>query len=299
MEEESERNLPPESFRDRELSIDGKDKELVENDRSIGTLPVKPRKKALLIGINYYNSNSELRGCLEDVSNMQAYLSKRGYTQFTILKDNPSDINYKLPDCPTANNILAAMKSFVSSAVARDTLWIHFSGHGSQLVATDKSETDGLDECICPVDFDFYKKDSGFIRDNDLNAILVAALPAGVKLRVCFDCCHSGSALDLPYIWKTGMQVVRENYPIRDRDIIFISGCRDNQTSADAFINNNFAGAMSWSLLKTLTEVKPKDKLRWKDLVERMRSHLIQGGYDQVPQLSIINPNHINSFVDI
>ncbi len=274
-----------------------KDNNNNENDKSV---KVNGTKKALLIGINYYNSRSELRGCQEDIINVQAYLSKRGFTKFTILKDNRSDRNYKLADCPTRDNILTAMKSFIASAVSGDTLWIHFSGHGSQLTATnDRSETDGLDECICPVDFDFNKSDVGYIRDNDLNSILVAALPAGVKLRVCFDCCHSGSALDLPYIWKSGMKVVRENYPIRDRDIIFISGCRDNQTSADAVINNSPAGAMSWSLLKTLTGLKPKDNLRWRDLVERMRSHLIRGGYDQVPQLSMVNPNQVNSFVDI
>jgi uncharacterized caspase-like protein len=261
-------------------------------------------KKALLIGINYYNSDSQLRGCQEDVKNVKEFLTSKGFSEITMLKDKRTDPQHKLPDCPTRANIIAAMQKLVANAVAGDMLWVHFSGHGAQLpcLPGDKSETDGKDECICPVDFDYDKPDNGWIRDNTLNAILVAALPKGVKLRVCFDSCHSGSALDLPYMWTTGWDTVPEGNLVVDRDVIFISGCRDNQTSADARFNGVAQGAMTWSLLESFN-ILPADRnriqLHWEDLIANMRKLLKASRYDQVPQLSVENPAQLKVCIDI
>jgi hypothetical protein len=63
----------------------------------------------------------------------------------------------------------------------------------------DGDEDDGNDECIYPVDF----KRAGSIIDDQLHAIMVAPLPAGARLTAIFDSCHSGSVLDLPYIYST------------------------------------------------------------------------------------------------
>ena len=44
---------------------------------------------------------------------------------------------------------------------------------------------------------------TGIILDDELHAILVAPLPPGVRLFAIMDCCHSGTALDLPYIYSS------------------------------------------------------------------------------------------------
>lgn len=44
---------------------------------------------------------------------------------------------------------------------------------------------------------DFQK--AGQIIDDDLLKILVKPMRAGVNVTVLMDCCHSGTALDLPY----------------------------------------------------------------------------------------------------
>jgi hypothetical protein len=36
----------------------------------------------------------------------------------------------------------------------------------------------------------------------DLHKILVKHLPPGVRLTVVFDSCHSGTAMDLPYVYN-------------------------------------------------------------------------------------------------
>jgi hypothetical protein len=48
---------------------------------------------------------------------------------------------------------------------------------------------------LIPVDF----KRAGHILDDDLYTHLVRKMRAGVNVTVLMDCCHSGSALDLPY----------------------------------------------------------------------------------------------------
>jgi hypothetical protein len=42
---------------------------------------------------------------------------------------------------------------------------------------------------------------AGQIRDDDLFKTLVAPMPAGASLTCVMDCCHSGTVLDLPYVF--------------------------------------------------------------------------------------------------
>lgn len=41
-----------------------------------------------------------------------------------------------------------------------------------------------------------------------MNTILVQPLPPGVRLTVLFDSCHSGTALDLPFVYNSNGQIV-------------------------------------------------------------------------------------------
>ena len=43
----------------------------------------------------------------------------------------------------------------------------------------------------------------GHINDDEMHRIMVQPLEAGVRLTAIFDSCHSGTALDLPYIYST------------------------------------------------------------------------------------------------
>jgi hypothetical protein len=72
-------------------------------------------------------------------------------------------------------------------------------GHGGQTKDLDGDEDDGYDEVIYPVDF----RQVGHIVDDEMHAIMVTPLQPGVRLTAIFDSCHSGTALDLPYIYST------------------------------------------------------------------------------------------------
>jgi hypothetical protein len=80
----------------------------------------------------------------------------------------------------------------VRSSQPGDLLVFHYSGHGSQKPDQNGDEADGLDETICPLDYET----KGMITDDRL-AEIVKSLPADRTLFAVLDCCHSGSGLDL------------------------------------------------------------------------------------------------------
>ncbi|KAK2612113.1 Ca(2+)-dependent cysteine protease [Conoideocrella luteorostrata] len=156
------------------------------------------RRKALLIGINYFGQRGQLRGCINDVRNMTAYLAEHfGYRRedMVILTDDQQNPMSQ----PTKQNILRAMHWLVKDARPNDSLFFHYSGHGGQTKDLDGDEADGYDEVIYPVDF----RQTGHITDDEMHRIMVRPLQAGVRLTAIFDSCHSGTALDLPYIYST------------------------------------------------------------------------------------------------
>lgn len=100
---------------------------------------------------------------------------------------------------PTKANIIRAMHWLVQDAKPNDSLFIHFSGHGGRTPDLDGDEDDGYDDVIYPLDYSV----AGHIVDDDMHAIMVRPLRPGVRLTAIFDSCHSGTALDLPYIYST------------------------------------------------------------------------------------------------
>lgn len=152
----------------------------------------------MLIGINYFGQKGQLRGCVNDVKNMSAYLNQSfGYARedMVLLTDDQQNPMSQ----PTKVNILRAMHWLVKDAQPNDSLFFHYSGHGGQTPDLDGDEDDGYDEVIYPSDF----RVAGFIVDDEMHRIMVKPLQAGVRLTAIFDSCHSGSALDLPYIYST------------------------------------------------------------------------------------------------
>jgi hypothetical protein len=149
-------------------------------------------KKSLLIGINYTGSKHELRGCHSDVENMAEFLSYRGYHREdqVILRDDLQG-----PAYPSRDNMLRAMNWLVSTPGT--TNFLHYSGHGGQ--EPDDNRSTGYDDTICPVDFER----AGQINSTTLHQMLVSSLPPNSTLFVVLDCCHSGSAVELPFVYRT------------------------------------------------------------------------------------------------
>lgn len=156
------------------------------------------RRKALLIGINYFGQKGELRGCINDVHNVSNFLAQNyGYKRedMVILTDDQQNPVQQ----PTKQNMIRAMQWLVKDAQPNDSLFLHYSGHGGQTEDLDGDEDDGYDEVIYPVDY----QRAGHIVDDDIHAIVVRPLRPGVRLTAIFDSCHSATAMDLPYVYST------------------------------------------------------------------------------------------------
>jgi hypothetical protein len=232
-------------------------------------------KKALLVGINYTGTSSALNGCINDVDNMKGYLLKEGYSSqnITVLTDETAIK-------PTRVNILAKLLELVVSDAK--TLFFHYSGHGSYVRDEDGDETDGKDECLCPIDY----HSAGMILDDEIRGIL-QCLNRNKSMTMVLDCCHSGSGADLCYnMYERGgrYSMIQNRKQTKTRgEVVMLSGCRDSQTSADAYIGGKYQGALTNSFLYVVGKHK---RLSYEELVTKIRSRLKKGRYSQIPCLS-------------
>lgn len=162
------------------------------------SIPLTGNKKSVLIGINYRGQQGELRGCINDVIMMKQYImEEQGFNDdpdhMLILTEDEPPENH-----PTKNRILEAMRWLVSGATPGDSLFFHYSGHGTRVPDLDGDEADGFDEAIVPLDF----KTADMLIDDVVNVELVSKLCRGCRMTIIMDCCHSGSVCDLPYVFK-------------------------------------------------------------------------------------------------
>jgi hypothetical protein len=244
------------------------------------TLTVTPAragvKKALLVGCDYIGTPSQLNGCINDVNNIKNKLTTLGFdaANIQVLTDKTAGL------LPTKANILATLTRFLVAAEPNDILFFEFSGHGSYTYDQSGDETDGQDEMIVPLDFQY-------IKDDDLKSVIQKNLKSGVTLFALFDSCHSGSVLDLRFQYfdteNLNMPSVNTKQLETPGQVVMISGCMDRQTSADAYVDAQFQGAMTWAFLRS---TKGKTSITWRELLLTMRSNLSGSKFSQIPQLS-------------
>jgi hypothetical protein len=91
------------------------------------------RKKALIIGINYFGTEHQLNGCINDANNVREFLvNERGFSASThdmvFMTDAPE--NQGTPFYPTGANMMAAFQWLTSYNKPGDVLWLSYSGHG-------------------------------------------------------------------------------------------------------------------------------------------------------------------------
>lgn len=263
---------------------------------------LKSNKRALLIGINYIDTENALNGCINDVVNMKDLLIKNfGFKNKNIYLMSDDQKNDFIP---TKNNIIKKINEFVDLTKPGDLLFIHYSGHGSQIKDNDGDEKQNqeaqyMDDVICPCDFLNYNGNDGLILDDYLKINLVNKIPIGAKLRVFFDCCFSGSALDLPYSYRNGINFKKEyENDNLSSDCLLISGCKDNQTSADAYLSGKYSGALTWSLLNCLPYTQ-KIPTTWCQLLLIIRYKLDEKQFEQIPMLSVGAIKIGDKFIDI
>lgn len=277
-------------------------------------------KKALCVGINQFQHlpGATLRGCVNDARDMAALLKdKRGYAEqdIQLVLDAQATKAHIL-------SVLSGLVD-EAAAGKLDELVFTFSSHGSQTLDLNGDEADGLDEVFCAHDThpagNIWAPDS-VICDDELNS-LFKRIPAPVKLEVFLDTCHSGTGLramdpeklvsmylyDKPQPVKfrylpmpSGLMIDRSramraaatrsvprvfNFPAPSLDSkrLLWAGCKDSQTSADAFFDGRPNGAFTYFYIKTARAAKTN--LSAPRIHAKLVAALKAAGYDQDPQL--------------
>lgn len=246
-------------------------------------------KRALLVGINAY-PGQPLNGCVNDVEDVAALLTSTfGFAE--------ADIRLLVDGEATAAGIRAGIDWLTAGAQDGDTLYFHYSGHGTQFpIRNHAGRVTENHGAICPVDFDWSRECA--LLDTDLRALLDKA-PGGAEFVYVSDSCNSGDLtlaagatqprfLRPPEEVDRSLRAARADgvHPmlLQDHDRCgLISGCRFDQESADAVFGGRYNGALTYYLIRALEDAGGAAPLT--ALIGTIRGLLRDAGYPQEPQL--------------
>ncbi|MFM8835229.1 MAG: caspase domain-containing protein [Cytophagales bacterium] len=253
--------------------------------------------RALLVGINAY-ADRPLRGCVNDISDMAQFLTQR-------CKFKASDIRMLADSRATNEAIRDRLDWLMDGIKPGDRILFHFSGHGAQVATrSSKGEVDGLDEVICPYDFEW--SGTRMIRDKEFNKMF-SAVPEGVEFLWISDSCHSGDLVTTGPLGKSKknskslpppadlgwrlriasekkMSALSINNSAKQLNVALLSGCKSNQTSADTNFKKRYNGAFTYYLLRELNKSNGLTK-PLSAVVKDVSAALRKARYSQEPQL--------------
>jgi hypothetical protein len=216
-------------------------------------------RRALLIGINDYQAFPNLRGALNDVELLGGVLESRfGFA--------PEHVRRLTDAQATRAGILAALAALAREAGPEDVVYVHYSGHGSQVEDVDGDEgADGMDETLVPHD----GRTEGVpdITDDELAAAL-ASLPAG-RAVVVLDSCHSGTATrggvavhtrSVPpdrrlELYARAGTTTRGEIPLLEERHVLLSATPPHQSALDGPVDGRPYGLFSFSLGRSLASL--------------------------------------------
>ncbi len=241
-----------------------------------------PKGIALTTGLNAVNPvhyggwSGELNACEADAKDMAEIAQSKGFEVKTLLTKEA-----------TRKNVIDGITKAASALTSGDIFMLSYSGHGGQLPDLNSDEDDAQDETWCLYD--------GELVDDEIYSLL-CKFAQGVRILVFSDSCHSGTVTKMAYYqsatsmlsskaiapetryrfmpMEVAVRTYRDNKKFYDpilkdpqlkesRDavkaaVILISGCQDNQLSADGTFNGLFTA----NLLQVWNEGKFKKGYR-------------------------------------
>lgn len=236
---------------------------------------------ALLVGLNKYpHSINNLKGCLNDVGNWSALLREKFGFSYSTITDEKA----------TKKNVVSALENLVYDAQSGDSLVVQFSGHGTRISTTNAQEEDGFSEALC-----LYDK---YLIDMEIEEILRKLKP-NISLTTISDSCFSGNLtreihsnyikartaqpFPLPIIKTTTRRRLFKLVDDEEQmNHILLSGCAENETSADGCFSGIFEGAFSHYAIKILTETT---NITYNEFYLKLREYLPSDLYNQTPCL--------------
>lgn len=143
----------------------------------------QPKKRAFICGINYLGTSAQLNGCINDARCMQYMLkSKFNFNDNEILlmtDDHPDPLRR-----PTRYNMFQGFRWLMTDLHPGDSLVFHYSGHGGQQRDYSGEEDDGMNETLCPMDFQYV---AGFVADFGYSIVCLFDCLFNVSLTMCLS----------------------------------------------------------------------------------------------------------------
>ena len=244
--------------------------------------------KAVVIGINYLGTSKELKGCINDAMAIYTFLLEN----YPITKKDIRLLTDETDIKPTMRNIKSAMMWLSNSS---STSFLSYSGHGSQEYDSSSEEEDDKDERIMALD--------GSINDDEIQTYLFSELKHGSRLFCLFDCCHSGTMLDLDRLEFTfsdgvkGCFCKKKKVSKKGIDVICFGGCTDKDKSYEATFREEKSkrGVFSYYFLKFLDD----ENITYTELIDLLQETLSKRKSVQFPQLSCSGKINKNSVVKL
>ena len=255
-------------------------------------VPMTAQKKAILIGVSDYPAES-------------GWCKLNAHNDVTLLRDLLSsdwDVAVLEDRQATHNGIVSILNDAAKSTSLGDTVLIHFSGHGQQMLPIEADplhDPDLLDEAIIPYDA---KKDwspdytgKNHLRDNEFGGLIDAIRnKAGVDglVVVILDACHSDSMqrdpdgeVDTTGVYRGTSDIFGEvitNELIKrrfNRDtsrietnnnaaVVYLSACQANSRNAEIITKDGVGyGSLSYAVAGALMDGGVRDITAFLDRV--------------------------------
>lgn len=277
------------------------------------------RKHALLIGVSEYarGGDADEEWWNLNTGNDVAALKETLQNKFGF---KPGEIRILRTKRETTKSaILSALNNLVATVKAGDIVYLHYSGHGAQILDDNADEIDGLDESLVPSDYASRDDSTKNIRDDEIGKILNALrLKNPASVTFTFDSCFSGTITRdgrflsrgekyrgaKPKIPAKVKAAKDDSTGLLDKNIsaknfVVISAARSDETAKETGDDaGNKIGALTFSLIKAFGEADSKTTYR--DVFERTRYFVstknplqnpqIEGAIDSIILSGAVNP---------
>jgi len=211
-----------------------------------GVSDPNPRNAVLfLIALNYKDTKAELFGTDDDIVTsvdlLNYLIPDLNYKKIYIGADTEESakaiaarfaVQFPVEKCVYFSGTKENIENFYAEALANmsatdDFMWCAFSGHGTGVKDHSGDEPDGKDEA-------FYTYDKKVVVDDDFRK-MVDANP-DKKVINFFDCCHSGTILDLTE---------------KHENVVSFCACQDEQVAAEVeIVGDAPTGVMTMNIEK-------------------------------------------------
>lgn len=280
---------------------------------SLTAVNAAAEKFALVIAVGDYPEESRWPdiSSVNDVPHVQASLLSLGFAE--------SHIFYLKDEQATRAGILQAFSDLSAQLSEGDMVYIHYSGHGQQVLDDNDDEIDELDEAIVPHDSPMafeagIYEGENLIRDDELgrltNDIRRICGPDG-QVVLILDSCHSGTGtrgmgkvrgtdkVMAPDDFKVNYAAVESTAGIVDRDMAGLApmasyyGASPRELNYEAIDEQRRpVGSLSYAMSQVLTEAQ--EPLSFIDVYDRVRLKMKSLAPRQNPQWE--GPSDVNLF---